>query len=337
MLAGRLEKMGKMASRKILDLRRQVILACLLVPCLVVVPVAFAAEWLGTSGRPIGGVTPPGVDPSDPEVLVRGIIKKPPVDEQPAPADPTAKIVIKEGVRIDRREMIAAGAIGQPPFSAIGLIVSRYANGVEEQGTGFLVEPGIVLTAGHVLHSHRHGPAIVTSFLPGCALAAKLRGQTVDANRYRVGADWKRGNDGLASDYGAIFLPDRQIYAGCGIFSLSNVTAGFIDRYVTGNSSGFMIAGFPAEKPPPTMWFEAGVITPSAAGSVEHTIDTTPGQSGAPLFAALIDPRSKRRVPMVIGIHSRPAPSGETNQARRIDAQVLQDLRSWALDLLPPR
>jgi V8-like Glu-specific endopeptidase len=266
------------------------------------------------------GVTPPGTQPGDTK---RGLVS------QPVLHVPRALTVVQG---VDRRWELNLRDFKSPPFSAIGVIIVRYANGREAMGTGFLVDSGIVLTAGHVLFSHDDGPAILARFTPGCALL-QSSSQQVGASRLKVSAAWKQGRDELSGDYGAMFLPDAKLYAPCGAFSIAVVSENFVLRQVASQTREFTVAGFPAEKPLGTMWYELGGLAPSAPSEIQYGIDTTPGQSGAPLFAAVLDPKTKKRVPMAIGIHSRPAPDERVNQARRIDATVIRDLQLWTAEM----
>lgn len=275
------------------------------------------------AGIGLPGVTPPGSEPGD---LSSSRVSPPP---PPDPDDTEGRAII---LFQDRRSETSPSFFINPPFGAIGIIVVRFANGREEMGTGFLVDTGVVLTAGHVLFSHDHGAAILARFTPACALL-KPDAQEMTGERLRVSTAWRRGRDELEGDYGAMFLPDAKRYARCGAFSIAVVSGEFVERHIARETSDFMIAGFPAEKPLGTMWHEAGALVASRASTVSYTIDTTPGQSGAPLFAAVADPKTGKRVPMAIGIHSRPARTAKANQARLIDADVIRDLKTWSAEM----
>ncbi len=291
----------------------------------------------GPNARPIAGVTPPG-SAATTDVREKGIIAKDPRTGEPLSDDapPTASargiVTVVDGVLTDTRAGIEPRQFTDPPFGAIGIIVVTFANGVVEQGTGFLVDPGIVLTAGHVLHSPAHGPARKVQFTPGCRLSKNVPTQYADARHIRVSPAWRTRDNSINSDYGAIFLPDRSVYVPCGSFALAAVAGSFVERHVRLKTTDFMIAGFPAEKPVGTMWLGSGRLRASASAGIRHLIDTTPGQSGAPLFSAIIEPVTRKKIPLAVGIHSRQSQGTKANEARRIDAAVIADLRRWAAE-----
>jgi V8-like Glu-specific endopeptidase len=255
----------------------------------------------------------------------------------PADGDPRVAIGVGDGGVLDTREVVSAPLLTELPFSAIGEIVAQFANGAGQTGTGFLIAPAVVLTAGHVLHDRFNGPAVRVEFTPGCRKGlpeTPRNSQVVGQRRARVSEDWARGVDQrLAFDYGAIFLPDARQFADCGTLALRDVESSYVERHVRLLTRSFIVAGFPEDKPVGTLWFASGRMIASAVGEVNHLIDTIRGQSGAPLIAVIVDRLTGKRVPLAIGIHSRPSLNLNYNQARRIDDRVLKDLKRWAEEI----
>ena len=310
-----------------------------------VVPPAPAARSVPTERAPPSPGQPVAPGPIHTYQLIEKVpeIGKPPAAGGPPKAEQKIKIrpttimlVRDEGGRVvDTRQKVTLQDLRQMPNSAIGQITVRYPSGVVQIGTGFLVTASVVLTAAHVLVSPDHGRAGTVEFAPGCRDAAettpsRLKAQSVGANRYRVTDAWARGETALSEDYGAIFLPDAQAFADCGTFVVPPVEDSFTNRYATSGRAGFMVAGYPAEKLPGSQWLGKGALLHSPPSVLKHVIDTTRGQSGAPLFAMIRDQASGKILPTAIGIHSRPAEASlNHNEARRIDRRVLEDVRRW--------
>jgi V8-like Glu-specific endopeptidase len=300
----------------------------------------------GIITRKAGSMPPP---PSDTQQPTQPVGASSPSEAAPRaiirPRSPGRDKIISEPLKSesvepdDTRTLIGEADLQRLPFSAIGIIVATFASGDRRQGTGFLVDPGIVLTAAHVLRDHKLDWAVELEFLPGCAFA-RNQAVVVDASRYRVSGRWDPRSIPLTADYGAIFLPDRDRYAGCGVFTIAPIAPSFVERHERLGTKDFMIAGFPGDKPFGSMWVGGDTIAPRGATTMRHRIDTIVGQSGAPLFAAVDDPATQRRLPLAIGIHSRgssaPGEANQYNEARLVDGGLIEDLNRWAAELLPP-
>ena len=239
----------------------------------------------------------------------------------------------------DLRLPVSGAELHALPFSAIAHIVSDFgAVSGPEQGSGFLIEPGIALTAAHVLHSPRGGPAASIDFTPGCRAAGIAQGPNrrssikVGAASLRVPEAWLQGNYDEEGDYGIIFLPPGHGTEACGHLVLDDVNAEFLERRARYDTPTYLVAGFPYEKAFGSLWFARGSLRSVSEHVIRHLVDTTQGQSGSPLFAVGLERATGRKIPVVLGIHSR-AGFGNFNIARRIDAGLLRDLKRWKAQL----
>lgn len=233
-------------------------------------------------------------------------------------------------VPIDTRIPVAAPDLEFLPYSAIGKIVIRSANGAQESGTGFLIAPGVVLTAAHVLHSHRIGPAVEVTFIPGCRLgkgdAANLA-QTVGRRLYRVADRWVAGDRGIAADYGVVVLPPAPWHAVCRWIVMRDIDESFYKRHFEQRTNRFMLPGFPGDMPAHTAWVGSGSLYKRSGAELRHLIDTNVGQSGAPVIAVVVDETTRKRIPLVVGIHSREgAAVFSYNAARIMDPALIADV-----------
>jgi V8-like Glu-specific endopeptidase len=241
-----------------------------------------------------------------------------------------------DGEPYDSREVVADRLLDEVPFSAIGYILVDLQSGARQRGTGFLIDPRVVLTAAHVLHTQEGDRATLVTFTPSCRIANPPSSapvhisQSIGRDRYRVSKAWEDGDRSISADYGAIFLANASIFVACNKLSVAPVQDTFVVRHVMEGTADFIVAGFPVDKPNGTQWFGRGQLLASPTHSLNHTVDTIAGESGAPLLAAVVDPTSKKKVPMALGIHSRAAENSlNYNEARTIDASLLADLKRW--------
>ncbi len=182
-------------------------------------------------------------------------------------------------------------------------------------GTGWLVAPRTVMTAGHCVYMHDHGGwAKSIEVIPGLNDAARPYG-SCSSNNLRSVNGWVNSKN-RDFDYGAIILPancrpgDRTGYFGFGVK---------IDAYLM--SSVLNLSGYPGDKGGNQQWFMA--LKPKSLSSrvIKYDIDTMGGQSGAPVWVKVGDVRT------CVGIHTNGDTAG--NSATRIVTPVFNNIQSW--------
>lgn len=186
-------------------------------------------------------------------------------------------------------------------------------------GTGWLVAPRTVITAGHCVFMHDHGGwAKSIEVIPGCNEASKPYNSGVSSNLRSV-QGWT-GSKNRDFDYGAIILPanyrpgDATGYFGFGVKT---------DAYLM--SSVLNLSGYPGDKGRfrngDQQWFMP--LKPKAVSSrvIKYDIDTMGGQSGAPVWVKVGDVRT------CVGIHTNGDSAG--NSATRIVTPVFNNIQSW--------
>ncbi len=182
-------------------------------------------------------------------------------------------------------------------------------------GTGWLVAPRTVITAGHCVFMHDHGGwAKNIEVIPGLNDAARPYSAGQSANLRSV-MGWTNSKN-RDYDYGAIILPanfrpgDVTGYFGFGVKT---------DPYLM--SSVLNLSGYPGDKGGNQQWFMA-LRPKSVSGRViKYDIDTFGGQSGAPVWVKVGSVRT------CVGIHTNGDLSG--NSATRIVTPVFNNIQLW--------
>lgn len=207
------------------------------------------------------------------------------------------------------------------PYRCICSLLITAQNGSEWVGTGWLVGPRLVLTAGHCVYmADEGGWAARIEVIPGrdgteqpfkSVVATDLRsvtGWTVDGNR-----DF---------DYGAILLPETQRYGDqLGWFGY----AAREDDYLRGIDLN--LAGYPGDGGKDhvdgTMWWDHRRVKEVNEKQITYEIDTYGGQSGSPVWE--MDATGDR---MGVAIHTWG--TSTSNGGTRITSEVFDNIIAWA-------
>jgi glutamyl endopeptidase len=189
------------------------------------------------------------------------------------------------------------------------------ANNTSWIGTGWLVGPRTVITAGHCVFMHGQGGWVKrVEVIPGSNGAQRPYGSAV-ATSFRSVSGWAQGSN-RDYDYGAIILPPANRYGSqLGYFGYASLS--------TPSLMGLTLnlSGYPGDKPTGTQWFHARKATLVLPRSIVYNIDTAGGQSGAPVWRSLNGQRH------VVGIHTNGSQLG--NSATRIVTPVFNNIKQW--------
>ena len=211
----------------------------------------------------------------------------------------------------DNRTMVADTS-AEPYNAIVRLLID--VDGVEYRGTGFMVKPNVMLTAGHNIYDH-------------------------DANKYcdrvyvvdRNGDLYQVYDAQIASQFKSD-SSDKYDWAVAKVSVKPGETAHYMnfkrmDESISPNVTGRdgEIAGFPMEVRAVTtedMYTEMGKITSyvEAEKLLNYSIDTSGGNSGSPLIYYIDG------TPYAIGIHVSGNSSGNT--ARAIDKDISDIINS---------
>lgn len=208
------------------------------------------------------------------------------------------------------------------PWRAICALKITAQNNSTWIGTGWLVGPRTVITAGHCVFMHDQGGwAKSIEVIPAQnGVNVKPYGTAV-SNNLRSVTGWTQ-NKNRENDYGAIILPANK--------RLGDVT-GYFGYAVRDNAylaaSVMNLSGYPGDKPSPgspkgtEQWFMSLKPKSISTRVITYDIDTMGGQSGAPVWLKVGESR------VCVGIHTNGHSSG--NSATRIVTEVFNNIQAW--------
>ena len=201
------------------------------------------------------------------------------------------------------------------PWRAICSLKIKAKDGTNWIGTGFLIGPRTVITAGHVVYMHKHGGwAKSIEVIPGRNGSSKPYGSCKTSHFHSV-KGWTKKKKRI-NDYGAIILPKNcKLGNKVGYFGYA--------KYSFFKLLGLKVnlSGYPGDKPSGTQWWHCRKIKLVTARTLVYNIDTAGGQSGSPVW------KYKNGKRYVVGIHTNGSKFG--NSATRITSAVYKNLKNW--------
>lgn len=203
--------------------------------------------------------------------------------------------------------------ISAEPYNAIVRLLIN-VDGVEYRGTGFMVKPDVMLTAGHNIYDHD-----AKKFCDSVHVVDK-NGDLYQVYDFEIDSKFKSDSS------------DKYDWAVAKVAVKPGETAQYIkfkrmdesaSPKVTGNNGE--VAGFPVEVrdvDTTDMYTEKGEITSYVAAEklLNYSIDTSGGNSGSPLIYCIDE------IPYAIGIHV--SGSSRRNTARAIDENISNIINS---------
>jgi V8-like Glu-specific endopeptidase len=182
-------------------------------------------------------------------------------------------------------------------------------------GTGWLVAPRTVITAGHCVYMHDHGgwPKSI-EVIPGLNDSQRPFGSCTGTT-FRSVVGWVNSKQ-REYDYGAIILPTNcRPGDKTGVFGFAVKDNPYLmNAYLN-------LSGYPGDKGGNQQWFMARRAKSVAPRVIYYEIDTMGGQSGSPVWVKVGNAR------YAVGIHTNGLISG--NSATRIVQPVFNNIQAW--------
>jgi len=202
------------------------------------------------------------------------------------------------------------------PWSGVCQLVINMGGGRRAVGTGFLVSPTCVLTAGHCVHQGESGSFFESvEVIPGCRGNSKPFGSQTSSNLKATDA-WKQAGV-MAEDYGVIVLPREFGPNENGAIPAILSVAVLSDEAL--KSGSVYVSGYPADKAFGTQWSDADPVADVKPQRLFYNVDTYGGHSGSPvLFGGSRGP--------VVGVHNY---GGCNNKSTRVTDAVKKQVEVW--------
>lgn len=220
-------------------------------------------------------------------------------------ADTAASEMILERSIIGTDERTKVTNTTTSPYYAIAYLSITMEDGGTFRGTGFMISPNTMLTAGHCLKSSTSKAKSVTVY-PGRNGTSK----PITANMTKYYVDTKYTGSEADWDYGIIVL-DSNIGNTTGWFGLHGTSGSSI------GTTNITVTGYPGDLAGYYMWTCGGTVSNITTNRFKHTADTAGGESGSPTYFY-----NSSYGNQVVGIHTHAG-----NYSRRITTTLVNWLK----------
>jgi V8-like Glu-specific endopeptidase len=214
------------------------------------------------------------------------------------------------------------------PWSALCRLKLDFGDGLPKEGTGSIIGPRTILTAAHNLYAD--GQCVVSiTVVPGQFREGDRPFGKKSTNSFAFHAGYQSEDEDTAAqfDYGVVFLEDDTLTSLVGwSFPFQPIEDW---RWEAPDKLGWInISGFPENSEGCLFWGKGkskkGLDDHVINGNVIlHDVDTTPGQSGAPIYWVNGDDYR------VLGIHTEYLDVKGLNSGVRITDTIKGHLQRW--------
>jgi V8-like Glu-specific endopeptidase len=221
----------------------------------------------------------------------------------------------------DTRGFVSHANVRRFPYAAICLIRARFRDGWFT-GTGVLATSQMVVTAAHNLIRSTRASQVELYF--GAFHQQFMAKRT--ASRIEVHPRYRSSVDPPEVDYGAVFF--SSALTEIDYVPLVRVTDSQTYKKIRNSVE---IAGYPKINGSAGVMYSARnrIYDVLTSGRIEHQVDTTEGQSGAPIIAWFPQP-SGSPLPGVVGIHNQADPTNrQMNYGVFVNQDMVNRLLAW--------
>ncbi len=221
-------------------------------------------------------------------IVVDVIVPKTDVIESAASAIvndmPSTSIIIGE----DEQKKVSK----EYPYSAVMFLGIRYSDGTTMPGTGVLIGPDILFTAGHIFYSENHGKAVEVRTYP----SMNEEGETFPKNLNDIPGEWCYPKYWFS---GRVSLTDTNDYNNQNDWAVAKLAKRYGDTYGywgykadAYDTTNVNVVGYPSSSPAKRFfpYLSSGVVVhetnyqDSSPSVIEYLADTETGNSGSPVF-----------------------------------------------------
>jgi V8-like Glu-specific endopeptidase len=295
----------------------------------LVVPASVAKPMRieGGSGEPM-----PGVSPFAAELIYA-----------PGPAKPEERrsAQLETVIGVDNRTRILDTQMS--PWRMVCAIRARWGSRLMV-GTGCFIGPDTVLTAGHVVFTREfQRPAQHVEIIPGLSIdRAGVEKRPYEHAMGRVVQVHEHWMSSFSPRFDvAVIKLDRPLGQRVGWFGVeSRARENLVNHWAhvsgyPGEMKEERPKGATADLAPQIasqLWHHAAPIEQVENGRMFYKTDTTPGQSGAPVY--LLPEERQYGAPLVVGVHAygaraTPGAMGLANSGVWIDGAMFEKIRGW--------
>jgi V8-like Glu-specific endopeptidase len=206
----------------------------------------------------------------------------------------------------------------QFPWSATGIVEAKYSNGDLRTGTGAMIGNKTVLTVAHVVYDATLGWANVVYFIPGKNGMAEPFGQIQAAQSMALDGWIKNHNDDFDI---AILVLNTAVGQKTGYFKIEVESNTFFnDQFMTSS-------GYPGDLGSIYQYWGTGSSYGLRGNLILHSIDTEPGQSGAPMWIGSVSDNSIRLVGLMKGTMETTIAGQVTEDG--LGTRITQEFANW--------